>query len=263
LEREDKLNFDADTEAKKKVNEFVWSLVDVKIDKHSENNFLTALVKSKLENKKLIIIGNHMSHMDAPIYNYILQILTDDVKKKHKIDIEKIRFVCWAYMYYSKPIRHYNNSFDTTFVIWVNDIWEYIRFILENLWKEYLEKFEKEIQQTLLKNKEKEIMVLFPYWWRAKSDEWCDNGCKTELPKWIKKYFQIKDCVFLPMWLIGTENMMNFKKSLFGKHILDLKKSNISLNIWNAFEYDKNLSLEKINQIMHEVSNNALKKSKS
>lgn len=57
--------------------------------------------------------------------------------------------------------------------------------------------------------------------------------------------------------------MMNFKKSLFGKHILDLKKSNISLNIWNAFEYDKNLSLEKINQIMHEVSNNALKKSKS
>jgi hypothetical protein len=137
------------------------------IDEKSRQHLYDSLMYAKSYNKKIVLLGNHSSNFDAPIYQFILEQLYESIAHK-----PIIRFFCGAYMYYHPSVSPFNVCFDTTLVFGKEDMTKILRYIMKTDYphkKELCEKIIKQTQETFASNPE-EITVLYPYAGREHND---------------------------------------------------------------------------------------------
>lgn len=190
------VNFDADDAARESIHELISRLtLSIETDTESSNNIELALKLTKEQKKKLIIISNHISHLDAPIIDYVL-------KQEDILNWKAPRFVTWAYMFYNKWVRPFIRCFNTSFVFWPKDMDDVMsRFKSKNRQFFYLFRILKNISRTqIFESKTDEASVLFPYAWRSKP--WVDDnfalGCKDMIPARMQDSLNCERCVYLP-----------------------------------------------------------------
>jgi len=248
LNRLNWLKFNADEKAKNNMNNFVENMIDnVYITDSSYINFKNALEKAKQEWRKIIILWNHASHMDAPIYQYLFdKIVLPKTKSKFNT-----RFLCWAFMYYSKIVRAYNICFNTMFVMWPADIVEMTKY-WRSQWKPFIESIRKLKNKILewVKSDKDEILIIYPYAWRSTNPNWC----KDKIENWMEEMLSSEDCIYIPVAIHWTSTMLWIQTEWIFKWSKILRKANIRCDIWNYFVWWKK-TLDEINQLMQENAN--------
>lgn len=205
----------------------------IKISDESAKNLKTWLDLACKNNKKVIILSNHISHLDAPILDFILS---------NKLDMQwkDVRFVCWAFMYYNRWVRPYTIWFNTLFVYWPEDLKNVIERVWSK-WRRLILDFDKKVKDTAVENKNSEILVLFPYAWRAK--QWKDINykywCKDKMPSWIKWMVSNEECLYIPIWFDWTNNIFWKENTWWGwnmlKNFTNIKQTPITISIWGCF----------------------------
>jgi len=212
LAREDTINFEGNEEIRHQVHKLVKSLVQNKlltwehpiVDKQSRYNLNNAISEAEATNRKIVFIANHASHFDTPILSYTLgQALQKIHQENPEIPMKKIRFICGAYMYYNKGVRNFTAWFDTTLVFWPKDLQEIKPYLEHSNKRELIVKFCREVFKKVEKNNDTETTLLFPYAGRAENK----SGCKDELPKWISQYVENPNCIYVPIWSIGSDDI--------------------------------------------------------
>jgi hypothetical protein len=118
-------------------------------------------------------------------------------------------------------------------------------------------------------NKQKEAALLYPYAWRSTAK----NGCKDYIEEGIKPLISDKDCIYIPIWFNGSEEIYknsdktiipdfivkNFIPDKKEKNFSYLKQNYVRMNADKYFRWWE-VSLDDINTKMHNISNRALNK---
>ena len=165
-----------------------------------------------------------------------------------------VRFVCGAYMYYNKWVRPFTVWFNTLFVYWPKDFLRLWSRLPKKSFFELLKRFNDRVINTIHKNLDSEVLVLFPYAWRAK--KWEDinykYGCKDKLPNWMKQMLSLEDCIYIPLWINWTWDMFIGNPSWWGNMIRNFSKispTDVKLSVWKHFVWWE-LTMDEINRIM-------------
>jgi hypothetical protein len=251
------VEFNADKHVRRllqKVSEYLVKWID--IDEQSLLRLKKAKEFAISEWKKLVLLANHISHLDAPILDYVLT---------QKLDIWlDPRFVCGAFMYYNRWVRPFTVWFNTLFVYWPKDFQKLISRV-PSADRQLLKKFNSTVLSSFSEKPDKEMIVVFPYAGRSK--EWEDADyiywCKNKIPNWMKEMLSMEDCVYLPFWFNWTNSMFWPDRSWGGwnmlKNFKDSTPTNVSVFVWEHFVWWKK-ELSTIHDSMIFVSKNATQK---
>ena len=242
------LENNANNEVRETLHKISWFLVkSINIDIESQENLRNCLIEAKNNQKKVVFLSNHLSHLDAPILDYMLSKLID-------LSWKDVRFVCGAYMYYNKWVRPFTVWFNTLFVYWPKDFLRLWSRLPKKSFFELLKRFNDRVINTIHKNLDSEVLVLFPYAWRAK--KWEDinykYGCKDKLPNWMKQMLSLEDCIYIPLWINWTWDMFIGNPSWWGNMIRNFSKispTDVKLSVWKHFVWWE-LTMDEINRIM-------------
>lgn len=250
------VDFNSDDLARNKLHNFISSLIsNIEISYFSRKNLNEAVQKAKSENKKLVILSNHMSHLDAPVLDYILNLHIWE-------DFDRIRFLTGSFMYYNKHVRPFVKCFDTTFVFWPMDFWE----VTKKFFREYkedfhlLRKFQNSVIDSVKNNHSSETIVIFPYAWRAQNIE--DFWCKESIPVWMTEMLTQDNCLYLPICFSWSSDIFDWNESWWGwdmlNNFLSIKKTKIKVVVW--IPYSNNAWLDLLNEQMKSCSREAFDK---
>lgn len=251
LNRLNWLKFDADINAKNNMDIFVANMIEnTQITDESMIKFRNAILKSRKENKKVIVLWNHTSHMDAPVYQYLF----DSIILPKSFFNFKIRFLCWAFMYYSKIVRAYNICFNTMFVMWPTDIIEITKY-WRSQWKWFIENIRNLKNRIVewIKSDNDEILIIYPYAGRSTKLNWC----KDKIENWMEEMLSSQECLYIPVGIHGTRDMLWIQTQWFFKWSKILQKAKIRCDIWDYFIWWEK-TLDEINHLMQETSNKGL-----
>lgn len=214
LARETTINFDWNENIRNEAHKLAESFIqndllndsDPIIDVVSKNNLTNAFIEAQKSKRKIVFISNHASHFDTIILSCTLSQLFQQIHNENsEIPIKKIRFVCGAYMYYNKWVRNSTHGFDTMFVFGPKDLKEIMVYLRQNKQEDIFLRFNAAAVEQTEKNSDVETTLLFPYAWRSESK----NGCKDELPKRILQYIESPNCLYVPLWSIGSDNIFS------------------------------------------------------
>lgn len=224
------VNFDANLSAQKKLREFAAVLCPNGIefiDEQSKANVMAWIEMSERLWKKLIILPNHVSHMDAVVIDAFFKWLRNDwIIPKNK----RIRLVEWVYMALTPGVRQFSIWFNTTKVIWEWDMKMLLSYAKKNNTPvdiEYTNDEDEIIKKTItpiqqikeLKrqaniqyyaNQDKEIWVIFPY-----AGRWENGWVKSEINVFMKDFLTSKDCVYISLNIYDTDKLKPTKSDFF------------------------------------------------
>ena len=207
----DWLGFDSNPRVRSRLHSLFGHMVrGTSFDGDSLKNLENALKASHLTGKRLVILANHKSHLDAPVLDYVFHNLS------RTFWFDDVRFVCGAYMYY-QSLKPFTIGFNTLFVFWPKDY----RSVTSRLIKdrrasgedgvELLRALDGKVLESISTPKGSEAIVLFPFAWRAKRGEDSPEnfavGCKNSIPVWMKPMLTDERCLYLPFGFTGTDRM--------------------------------------------------------
>lgn len=260
------VNFDANLSAQKKLREFANVLCPKGIhfiDYHSKQNLIAGIEMSERLWKKLIVLPNHVSHMDAVVIDAFFKWLRNSwIVPKEK----KIRLVEWVYMALTPWVRQFSIWFNTTKVIgewdmkmfldqarknnnpidieYVNDDDEVIKKTITPM--QQIKELKKQAKTQYFANKDNEIWVIFPY-----AGRWENGWVKSEINIFMKDFLMSTDCVYVTLNIHDTDQLKPTKSDFFvGAHTwfqpYDIKVMASEPWVW----WEKNL--EQIHELMLE-----------
>jgi len=256
--QEQGLSSDKNKEATEKMRNAMSCLI-TKIDMDDDSNILLqkAIVQAKQEEKKLVFLMNHMSHLDAPTLDFVFsQILSGE-------EIERVRFVTGAFMFYNRHVRPFTRAFDTLFVLGPSDFKQMLQDLRAGCAnreeKKEITKLLAELKvqsvEEMAKKSEKEACLLFPYAGRASNH----TGCKEEIPNGMTDALSREDILYLPIGFIGTQGMMPHNRGGGGdtlKNFSAIVPGPISLRCGQSFS-GRQQDMKEIHAQMEDVSSRA------
>ena len=224
------VNFEANKSAQKKLREFANVLCPNGIqfiDEQSKRNLMEWIEMSERLWKKLIVLPNHVSHMDAVVIDAFFRGLRDTwVVPKDK----RIRLVEWVYMALTPWVRQFSIWFNTTKVIgewdmkmflenarknnkpidveYVDDDWEIVRKTITPM--QQIKALKAQGLKQYFANKDSEIWVVFPYAWR-----WEYWWVKSEINVFMKDHLMSPDCIYLTLNIHDTDQLKPTKSDFF------------------------------------------------
>lgn len=134
------------------------------MDTQSFQNFTSALERSKVENRKIVLLSNHQSHFDTFVLDYVFEELVQMMCAQNpSLDVKKIRFICGAYMYYSPSVRNFIVGVDTAFVFGEKDIKEITKFLLSHQRKDVIQSLKESAVDSIQRRPDSEMTILYPY----------------------------------------------------------------------------------------------------
>ncbi|MDD2487087.1 MAG: 1-acyl-sn-glycerol-3-phosphate acyltransferase [Candidatus Gracilibacteria bacterium] len=258
------LKSDSDENARKSLNELIGRVIrGISVNEESLQNFNAALMECRKTGKKPVIIANHLSHMDAPVLNYVFE------NHVPLITLKDIRFITGSFMFYNKHVRPYARCFNSLFVYGPKDFSAVSTRLMEvskaegddslkskRTVFELLKKLQEKTSQEF-SSKDNEMMILFPYAGRAVGHE---NGCKEKMPPGIKQYLENEECVFLPLGFSGSGEIFSSNKEGGGdiySNFKDINRVDVNLVFGEHFTGGQK-SLQEVNETMHSVSDKAI-----
>ena len=224
------VNFDANLSAQKKLREFANVLCPNGIefiDEQSKTNLMEWIEMSEKLWKKLIILPNHVSHMDAVVIDTFFKWL----RNKWIVPKEKrIRLVEWVYMALTPWVRQFSIWFNTTKVIWEGDMKMLLSYAKNNNTPvniEYtndedevikktitpiqqIKELKKKAHEQYFANKDKEIWVIFPY-----AGRWENGWIKTEINIFMTEFLTSEDCIYISLNIHDTDKLKPTKTDFF------------------------------------------------
>ena len=227
------VNFDAQPAAQKKMRGFIDVLCPNGInfvDTQSKNNLLDAIALSQKTGKKLIILSNHVSHMDAVVIDaFFKQLKTQWLIPTHK----KVRFIEWVYMALTPGVRQFSIAFNTTKVIWESDMNMLLSSAKKNnkevtieyeLWDEIksitttpitqIKEMKKQVNEKYFTNAENEIWVIFQYAWRGEF-----GWVKKSINPFMSNFLTSEECIYLSLNMHDTDQLRPTTSDFFvGAH---------------------------------------------
>lgn len=255
--------FDANKKARHLIN-WISSLMCTWVDitPSSTSTLAEGIRFAKKNWKKVVFLANHLSHLDAPILDFILS-------KKLNLQWLDPRFVCWAYMYYNRSVRPYTTWFNTLFIYWPDDIenlksrltkenWVSSRFETVRMLKLYKETLIKSFSM----NPDKESLVLFPYAWRAKNSDWENYPfwCKSKILPWMEDMLTLDDCVYIPLGTFWTDDFFGSEGKWWWGNVIrnfsHVKPQRVVISIWDHFVWGSK-DLDQIHQAVLSASKRA------
>lgn len=260
------VNFDANLSAQKKLREFANILCPnwiQFIDMQSQQNLAAWIEMSERLWKKLIVLPNHVSHMDAVVIDSFFKWLRNNsIIPKHK----KIRLVEWVYMALTPWVRQFSIWFNTTKVIWewdmsmflanakknndpvnieyINDEDEIIKITSTPM--QQIKTLKKQATTAYFANKENEISIIFPY-----AGRWENGWVKSEISIHMKQFLMSPDCVYVALNIHDTDQLKPTKSDFFiGAHTW-FQPYDIKVHVSEPWiGWDKNL--EQMHELMLE-----------
>lgn len=160
--------------------------------------------RAQTEEKNLVLLMNHLSHLDAPVIDYIL-----------RQEGYEPRFVCGSFMFYNPHVRPFTRAFDTIFVFGPNDQKSLYFSLVREVGRErrseimtLLETFQSRVRDALSTRNStpnrKEVVVLFPYAGRATEE----SGCKEQdgIPNGMKSMLDDSRNLFVTASCFGQRD---------------------------------------------------------